>query len=69
MPRRKKLTTVNLSSGGSYSSHTTDDVCTLDVLARKYEEALLETRPTTLYAPNTIYHVDRLQRLFEEYVP
>ncbi|KAJ9609280.1 hypothetical protein H2204_015587 [Knufia peltigerae] len=67
MPRRKKLITVNLSSGGLYSSHTTDDVCTLDVLARKYEEALLETRPTTLYAPNTIYHVDRLQRLFEEY--
>ncbi|KAL6240254.1 hypothetical protein RBB50_012849 [Rhinocladiella similis] len=67
MPRRKKLTTVNLSSGGSYSSHTTEDVCTLDDLARKYEEALSETRPTTLYAPNTIYHVERIQRLFEEY--
>ncbi|KIW36296.1 hypothetical protein, variant 3 [Exophiala oligosperma] len=67
MPRRKKLTTVNLSSGDSYFSHTSEDVCTLDGLARKYEEALSETRPTTLYAPNTIYHVERIQRLFEEY--
>ncbi|KAL6240326.1 hypothetical protein RBB50_012764 [Rhinocladiella similis] len=31
------------------------------------EAALSETRPTTLYAPNTFYQVERIQRLFEEY--
>lgn len=68
MPPRKRLITVNLSSGGSYSSHTTEDVCTLDDLARKYEEALLETCLTTLYVPKIIYHVESIQRLFEGYV-
>ena len=69
MPRHKKLTTVNLSSGVSYSSHSISHVCTREFLDHKYHEALSETRPTTLYAENTIYHVERIQRLFEEYVP
>jgi hypothetical protein len=68
MPRRTKLTRVGLSSGGSYSSHTVNQVCTREFLDHKYHEALSETRPTTLYAEKTIYHVERIQRLFKEYV-
>lgn len=60
MPRQKKLITINLSSGGSYFSYTSDNVYTLNNLTRKYEKALLETHPITLYAPNTIYHVKRI---------
>ncbi|KAK4934372.1 hypothetical protein LTR10_024348 [Elasticomyces elasticus] len=67
MPRRKKSTVVNLRSGESYSGRTASNVCPRDLLEQKYDEALSETRPTTLYAENTVYHVERIQRLFEEY--
>ncbi|KIV81298.1 hypothetical protein PV11_03493 [Exophiala sideris] len=66
MPRRKKSTVVNLRSGESYSGRTASNVCPRDLLEQKYDEALSETRPTTLYAENTIYHVERIQRLFKE---
>lgn len=66
MGRRKKLVVVNLRSGDSYSGRTTSNLCTREFLESKYDEALSETRPTTLYADNTIYHVERIQRLFEE---
>jgi hypothetical protein len=69
MPRRKKSTVVNLRSGELYSGRTANNVCPRDLLEQKYNEALSETRPTTLYAENTIYHVERNLRLFEEYVP
>jgi len=59
--------TVNLRSGDSYSGRTVNNVCTKEFLENKYDEALSETRPTTLYAENTIYYVERIQRLFEEY--
>jgi len=58
--------TVNLRSGDSYSGRTVNNVCTKEFLENKYDEALSETRPTTLYAENTIYYVERIQRLFEE---
>jgi hypothetical protein len=67
MPRRKKLTLVNLRSGDAYTGRTASNVCTQEFLEDKYDEALLESRPTTLYADKTIYHVERIQRLFEEY--
>ena len=66
MPRRKRTTTVHLPSGDTYAGHTDQHVCTRRYLEDKYEEALSQTRPTTLYAEKTIYHVERLQRLFEE---
>lgn len=60
MPRQKKLTTINLSSRGLYSGYTTENVYTLNVLARKYEKALLETYLMTLYALNIIYYMDHI---------
>ncbi|KAJ9601853.1 hypothetical protein H2200_013662 [Cladophialophora chaetospira] len=67
MPRRKKTTTVHLPSGDHYAGHTDQDVCTRRFLEDKYDEALSQNRPTTLYADKIVYHVERLQRLFEEY--
>ena len=69
MPRRKRTTTVQLPSGDTYAGHTDQHVCTRRFLEDKYDEALSQNRPTTLYAEKTIYHVERLQRLFEESVP
>jgi hypothetical protein len=59
---------INIGPGDSYPGRTASNVCPRDLLAQKYYEALSETRPTTLYAENTIYHVERIQRLFEESV-
>ncbi|KAJ9607050.1 hypothetical protein H2200_008122 [Cladophialophora chaetospira] len=67
MPRRKKTIAVHLPSGDTYAGHTDQHVCTRRYLEDKYDEALSQTRPTTLYAEKTIYHVERIQRLFEEY--
>ena len=54
MGRRK----ASVQSGGSSS--------TREFLQKRYTEALSETRPTTLYAESTTYHVKRIERLFKE---
>jgi hypothetical protein len=53
MGRRK----ASVQSGGSP---------TREFLQKRYTEALSETRPTTLYAESTTYHVKRIERLFKE---
>ncbi|KAK5312400.1 hypothetical protein LTR93_011344 [Exophiala xenobiotica] len=44
MPRRKKLTVVNLRLGESYSGRTASNVCPRDLLEQKYDEALSGNR-------------------------
>jgi hypothetical protein len=66
MGRRKTFSEVPLLSGGSYQGRSSNGICTREFLEKKYKEALSAVRPTTLYAETTIYHVDRITRLFEE---
>lgn len=66
MGRRKALRVVQLQSGGSYEERSSNNLCTQEFLQKKYDEALSETRPTTLYADSTTYHLERIERLFKE---
>ena len=66
MGRRKTLNVVQLQSGGSYQGRSSNNLCTREFLENKYDEAVSEIRPTTLYADTTAYHVGRIKRLFEE---
>jgi hypothetical protein len=69
MGRRKALCTVPLQSGGSYDGWSSTDLCSRDFLQQKYDQALSDPRPTTLYADTTTYHVKRIESLFTEFVP
>ena len=69
MGRRKTLHVVELQSGVSYHERTSNNLCTREFLEKKYDEAVSEVRPSTLYADTTTYHVDRIKSLFEEYIP
>jgi len=66
MGRRKAACVVQLPSGASYEGRSSSNVCDKELLQQKFDQAVQETRPTTFYAETTVYHVDRIKRLFEE---
>jgi hypothetical protein len=68
MGRRKVLGTVTLQSGGSYTGWSDAGVCSLEFLQQKYDQALTETRATTLYADTTKCHIERMEKLWTESV-
>ena len=68
MGRRKALRTIQLQSGGSYKGRSSIDLCTREFLQQKYDQAITAPRPTTLYADTTMYHVNRIENLFTEFV-
>jgi len=66
MGRRKTFGEAQLQSGGFYQGRSSNNLCTREFLEKKFDKAVSEIRPTTLYADTTTYHVDRIKRLFEE---
>lgn len=66
MGRRKTSCVVQLPSGDSYEGRSSTNLCTREFLQQKLDKAVLEPRPTTLYADTTIFHVDRIKGLFTE---
>jgi hypothetical protein len=68
MGRRKALRTIQLQSGGSYKGRSSTDLCSREFLQQKYDQAISAPHPTTLYADSTMYHVNRIENLFTEYV-
>jgi hypothetical protein len=68
MGRRKILGTVTLQSGGSYTGWSASGVCSREVLQQKFDQALTETRATTLYAETTKCHIERLEKFWTESV-
>ncbi|QGA17395.1 hypothetical protein EYB26_005066 [Talaromyces marneffei] len=67
MGRRKILGTVTLQSGGSYTGWSASGVCSREVLQQKFDQALTETRATTLYAETTKCHIERMEKFWTEY--
>jgi hypothetical protein len=68
MGRRKILETVTLQSGGSYTGWSASGVCSREVLQQKFDQALTETRATTLYAETTECHIKRMEKFWTESV-
>jgi hypothetical protein len=68
MGRRKAPCVVQLKSGGFYERRSSTNLCPREFFQNKFDEAVLETRPTTLYADTTIYHVNRIKGLFTKSV-
>jgi hypothetical protein len=68
MGRRMAPCVVQLESGGSHEGRSSNSLCLREFLQNKFDEAALETRPTTLDADTTIYHVDHIKGLFTESV-
>jgi len=68
MGRRKVPCVVQLQSAGTYEGQTPENVCSLELLQQKYDQAVAEPDPTRLYEDTTIYHVERIKRLFTKLV-
>ncbi|KAE8547697.1 hypothetical protein EYB25_009490 [Talaromyces marneffei] len=53
--------------GGSYTGWSASGVCSREVLQQKFDQALTETRATTLYAETTKCHIERMEKFWTEY--
>lgn len=68
MGRRKILGTVTLQLEGLYIGWSASGVCSREVLQQKFDQALTETRATTLYAEITKCHIERMEKFWTESV-